>query len=152
MIEFDEVRNEIFALFNAAWEANTAAIVGYVPEVRWQGVQERDLPESSKFWVRVSKQTVFEEQATLSTCEGKPGQKKYTASGLVFVQLFCPKSNAQAVELGQKLAKVARNAFRGKTTPGKIWFRNARINDGIPPEELYERFNVVTEFEYDELG
>lgn len=151
MIEFDEVDDEIKALFLAAWQANAGAVVGYIPEVRWQGVQYRSLPDGSQFWARLSKQTVFEEQATLSTCEGKPGQRKYTASGLVFVQLFCPKSNTQAFELGQKLAKVARNAFRGKTTPGKIWFRNTRINE-INPEELYERFNVVTEFEYDELG
>lgn len=151
MIEFDQARDEINTLFLTAWNANAGAVVGYVPEIRWQGVQYRDLPDGSKFWVRVSKQTVFEEQTTLSTCEGKPGQKRYTASGLVFVQVFCPKSNTQAFTLGQTLAKIARNAFRGKTTPGKIWFRNVRINE-LDPEELYERFNVVTEFEYDELG
>lgn len=151
MIEFDQVNDEINALFLAAWNAGSAAIAGYVPEIRWQGVQYRDLPDGSKFWVRLSKQTVFEEQATLSTCEGVPGKRKYTASGLVFVQIFCPKSNTQAFELGQKLAKLARNAFRGKSTPGKVWFRNTRINE-LTPEELYERFNVVTEFEYDEIG
>ena len=151
MIEFDQARNEINSLFLTAWNLYSAAIVSYIPEIRWQGVQYRDLPDGSKFWVRVSKQTVFEEQTTLSVCEGAPGQKRYTASGLVFVQIFCPKSNTQAFELGQELAKIARNAFRGKTTPGKIWFRNVRINE-LNPEELYERFNVVTEFEYDELG
>lgn len=151
MIEFDQARNEINSLFLTAWNLYSATIVSYVPEIRWQGVQYRDLPDGSKFWVRVSKQTVFEEQTTLSACEGAPGQKRYTASGLVFVQIFCPKSNTQAFELGQELAKIARNAFRGKTTPGKIWFRNVRINE-LNPEELYERFNVVTEFEYDELG
>lgn len=151
MIEFDDVNDEINSLFFSAWNAGSAAIVGYVPEMRWQGVQYRDLPDGSKFWGRLSKQTVFEEQASLSNCEGLPGKKKYTASGLVFLQLFCPKSNTQAFELGQQLAKLGRNAFRGKTTPGKIWFRNVRINE-LDPEELYERFNVVTEFEYDELG
>lgn len=151
MIEFDQARNEINSLFLTAWNLYSAAIVSYIPEIRWQGVQYRDLPDGSKFWVRVSKQTVFEEQTALSVCEGAPGQKRYTASGLVFVQIFCPKSNTQAFELGQELAKIARNAFRGKTTPGKIWFRNVRINE-LNPEELYERFNVVTEFEYDELS
>ncbi|WBF76822.1 hypothetical protein PSV3_00120 [Septimatrevirus PSV32] len=68
MIEFDQVNDEVNALFLAAWNAGSAAIAGYVPEIRWQGVQYRDLPDGSKFWVRLSKQTVFEEQATLSTC------------------------------------------------------------------------------------
>lgn len=146
-----EARNEINGLFLAAWNAGAGALAGYVPEIEWQGRQPRNTPDGSKFWARVSMQTVFEEQTTLSTCEGKPGQKRYTASGLVFVQLFCPKSNTQAFEIGGKLAEVARNAFRGKSTPGKVWFRNARINE-LDPEELYYRFNVVTEFEYDELG
>lgn len=146
-----EARNEINGLFLAAWNANAAAIVGYVPNVEWQGVQPRTTPDPSKYWARVSMQTVFEEQTTLSTCEGKPGQKRYTASGLVFVQLFCPKSLGQAFELGGELAEVAKKAFRGKSTPGKVWFRNARINE-IDPEDLYYRYNVVTEFEYDELG
>lgn len=151
MIEFDAANDEINTLFLNAWNAGSAAIVGYIPEIRWQGVQYRDLPDGSKFWVRLSKQTVIEGQAALSTDAGAPGQRKYTVAGLVFVQLFCPKSNTQAFELGQKLAKLSRNAFRGKSTPGKIWFRNVRINE-IDPEELYERFNVVTEFEHDELG
>lgn len=148
---YSEARNQINELFAAAWKANTAAIAGYVPNIEWQGVQPRDKPESSKYWARVSVQSVFEEQTTLSTCEGRPGQKRYTASGLVFVQLFCPKSIIGSFETGGKLAQVAKKAFRGKTTPGKVWFRNCRINE-LEPEALFYRFNVVTEFEYDELG
>lgn len=151
MIEFDKVADEINALFFKAWKAETAAIVGYVPNIYWQGVQPRETPPSNKFWARVSKQTVFEQQATLSTCEGKPYQRKYTADGLIFIQLFCPKSETRAFEFGQQLAKIARNAFRGKVTDGRIWFRNVRINE-LEPEELYLRFNIVCEFQYDELG
>lgn len=151
MIEFDEARDEIFELFNAAWTANTPGVLVYVPKVYWQGVEERDKPEGDKYWCRLSKDNVFEEQATLSNCEGIPGQKRYTASGLVFVQIFCPKQVGLAFENGQRLAKIARNAFRGKATPGKIWFRNVRINE-LPPEDQWYRFNVVAEFEYDELG
>lgn len=151
MIEFDDTRDEINTLFSTAWSAKSAAVVGYIPEIRWQGVQYRSTPDGSKFWVRLSKQTIFEEQATFSDCVEEPGKKRYTASGLIFVQLFCPKSETRSFKLGERLSKIARNAFRGKTTPGKIWFRNVRINE-IDPEELYNRFNVVAEFEYDELG
>jgi len=151
MLTFKQATDEMKALFLAAWNAETAAIVTYVPEIRWQGVEKKALPDGSKYWVRFSKQTVTEEQSTLSNCEGLPGQKVYTASGLIFIQLFCPKSEENAQDLGGKLAAVARNAFRGKTTPGKVWFRNVRINE-LSPEDLYVRFNVVAEFEYDELG
>ncbi|QBZ71726.1 minor tail protein [Pseudomonas phage KP1] len=151
MIEFDEVDDEINTLFKTAWDLNSSAVAGYIPEVRWQGLETTELPDGSKFWCRVSKQTLEEEQATLSNCEGAPGKKKYTADGLIFVQLFCPKSNSRSFQLGQKLAKIARNAFRGKSTPGGVWFRNVRINE-LDPENLYHRFNVIAEFEYDELG
>jgi hypothetical protein len=151
MITYHQADDEINATFLTAWNAESGAIVGYVPEIRWQNVQRREIPDGSKFWVRISKDTVYERQATLSTCEGIPGQRKYTANGLVFVQLFCPKSNAQAFELGQQLAIIARNSFRGKTTPGNIWFRNVRINE-LQPDELFYRLNIIAEFEYDELG
>jgi len=148
---FTEARDEINSLFFAKWKAETAAIVGYVPEVLWHNVQSRDIPNSSKYWARVSQQAVLESQTTLSTCEGKPGQKRYTADGLVFVQIFAPKQLGNSAQFAGKLAEVARNAFRGKSTPGKVWFRNARIID-IEPEDQFYRFNVVAEFQYDELG
>lgn len=147
----NDARNQMNALFKTAWQANTIAVAGYVPDVQWEGVQPRDVPDASKHWARMSIQTVFEEQTTLSNCEGAPGKKRYTASGLIFVQLFCPKSIVDGYSVGGDLADVAKNAFRGKTTSGKIWFRNVRINP-LDPEDLYYRFNVVAEFEYDELG
>ena len=144
--------DEINAVFWQDWNsAKTSSVAGYVPEIRWQYVEEPSSPDGSKFWGRVSTQTVFEEQSTLSDEAGLPGQKRYTSSGMVFVQIFCPKSLAQAGEIGRKLAEVARNSFRGKSTPGKVWFRNARINE-LSPEDLFYRFNVVAEFEYDEVA
>ncbi len=141
--------DEINAVFWQDWNsAKTSSVVGYVPDIRWQNVEEPSIPDGSKFWGRVSTQTVFEEQTSLA---GNESKKRYTSSGLVFVQIFCPKSNAQANEFGKKLAEVARNSFRGKSTPSKVWFRNARINE-LSPEDLFYRFNVVAEFEYDELG
>jgi hypothetical protein len=140
--------DEMFSLFNEAWLAQSSDVVGYVPEVRWPGVEEPQTPDFSKYWLRVSQQTVIEEQTALA---GSDSKRRYTASGLIFVQLFCPKSEAVAMENGRKLAVIARNSFRGKTTSGKVWFRNARINELAPEESAY-RFNVVAEYEYDEVS
>ncbi len=150
-VQYDQVRNQIFKLFTDAWNLNSSAIATYIPEIRYQGDQERATPDGSKFFVRISKNTILEEQSTLSDCTMQPGKKRYTASGLVFVQLFCPKSDTQSFVKGEQLAIIARDAFRGKTTAGKIWFRNARINE-IPQEHLFYRFNIIAEFEYDEIG
>ena len=148
MITYEEAIDEIFGIFNAAWLAESAAVAGYIPEVRWPGVEEPEKPDLAKFWARVSQQTVIEGQSSLRN--GDAGQR-YTTDGLVFVQIFCPKSDSLGMTNGRKLAIIARNGFRGNATSGQVWFRNARINE-LPPEENWYRFNVVAEYEYDENG
>jgi hypothetical protein len=142
-----EAIDQMFALFNTAFNAGAPSIVGYWPLIRWPGIGESATPDASKFWCRVSQQTVHEEQSTLRA----DNKRRYTADGLVFVQLFCPKSDIEAMEKGRLLAVLARDSFRGKTTSGKVWFRNARINE-LPPEESAYRFNIIAEYEYDEIN
>lgn len=145
--DYIAAKDQMFALFNAAWKLNATAVVGYLPEVRWQGVPEATLPDQSKYWCRVSKETVIEEQTTFS---GDDGKKRYTGTGLLWVQIFGPVSDIEAQHKGELLAVIARNAFRGKTTSGKVWFRNVRIAE-LPNDESAVRFNVVAEYEYDEV-
>lgn len=141
----DEINGAFWQVWNAA---EVSALVGYVPDVRWPMVEEPAEPDSSKYWARVSIQTVFEEQTALA---GSDTKRRYTASGLVFVQIFCPKSISNSGEIGRKLAEIARKGYRGKSTPNKVWFRNVRINE-LSPENLFNRLNVVAEFEYDETA
>jgi len=141
--------DEIKSAFWQAWNsAEVSSLVGYIPDVRWPMVEEPAEPDPSKYWARLSVQTVFEEQTALA---GSDTKRRYTASGLVFVQIFCPKSRSNSGEIGGKLAEIARNSFRGKSTPNNVWFRNVRINE-LLPENLFYRFNVVAEFEYDETA
>jgi len=145
MITYEEAIDEIFSIFKINWEANSAAVVGYTPEVRWYGVEKPKTPPMDKFWARVSQQTVTDEQSTLRNGECT----RYTTDGLVFVQLFCPKSDSEGMEKGRKLAMLARDAYRGNATSGKVWFRNARIKELSSKKDMY-RLNVVAEYEYDE--
>lgn len=145
---YTTARDELFTLFNAAWQSANA-VVGYVPEIRWQGAEESTEPDFSKFWCRVSRQTVAEPQTTFAI-GGSP--KRYTSYGLVFVQVFAPKNESLAYEKMQQLAQVAKNAFRGKTTESGLWFRNVRVNDNLPMEEMMYRLNVIAEYQYDEIA
>lgn len=149
--DLDQAVNETSALFKAAWDANSGVVFGYIPEIEWEGVPSKTKVDQTRVWGRFSTQNVFEEQATLSDCAGEPFKRRYAGSGLVFLQLFLPKTVANALPKGRTLAKVARNAFRGKKTSGGVWYLNARIVD-VPPEELFYRLNVVAEYEYDTLG
>lgn len=142
--------DEIFALFLAAWQASAPGIVGYTPVVYWPGVVEPTSPDLTKFWARASQQTVREEQATLSEPD-QAGKKRYQNDGLVFVQIFCPPAASGAMLKGRQLGEIAKNAFRGKQTSSNVWFRNARIQE-LAPEPAWLRFNVVAEYQYDEIG
>lgn len=147
---FTQARDEMFALVKTAWDAGTAAIVGYVPYVHWQGVEVQGKQDGSKYWARVSKQTVDSEQTSLSMNVGEEGKRRYNEYGIIFIQLFCPKSQGDAEAKGGELAEFARAIFRGVSTENCVWFKNARINE-VPAEDLFHRFNVVAEFEYDEV-
>lgn len=149
--ELDIAVNEIQHAFKAAWDLNSGAVFGYVPDVEWYGNEKNSKVDRAKAWARFSTQNVFEEQATLSTCVEQPFSRRYEASGLIFVQLFLPKTIDNALIEGRKLAKIARNAFRGKKTESGVSFHNARIVD-LSPEELFYRLNVVVEYDFDDIG
>lgn len=151
-IELDDAVAEMENMFWASWQVNTSAIFGYVPHVEWYGRANPPVPDRSKVWVRFSTQNVFDEQITLSDCVEAPFRRRYESNGLIFVQFFLPKSVDNAVKKGRKLAKVARNVYRGKKSLGGIVFHNVRINDNILPEAEYSRINVVAEYEFDEVG
>jgi hypothetical protein len=142
-------KNEIYSLFTQRFNADAAAIIGYVPQIFYRNNEQPTKPGSDKYWVRASIQTIDAAQTALSDC-GEIGKKRYTEYGLFFAQLFAPKSDPQVDDKLAKLAAMAREIFRGTTTEGHVWFRNARINE-IDPEALFYRSNVVTEFEYDEI-
>lgn len=144
---YPQAIDEMYGLFNTAWAAGAPTIVGYLPEIRWQGVEKEGSPETKKYWCRVSSQSVLERQITFRNGT----DKRYQTDGLLFVQVFAPMSDAKAMENLRALAVVARNAFRGKTTSSMIWFRNVRINELGPDNKAY-RCNVVAEYQYDEIG
>jgi hypothetical protein len=138
----------MFSLFFTAWQAGATSIVGYIPNINWPGIEKPTKEDASKFWARVSQQTVDEGQTALA---GAGSRRRYTAKGLIFIQLFCPKTDSRSIDLGRSLAVLARDSFRGKISTENVWFRNVRIQE-LDAEESYHRFNVVVEYEYDEMG
>jgi hypothetical protein len=116
----------------------------------WPGV-ETNTPDSSIYWGRASTVTADEHQKALSGNVSEDNLRLFTVTGLVYVQLFCPQYDVTANEKGGDLATLFKNAFRKRLSSGKVTFRNARVQE-LPPENSAIRFNVVAEFEYDELG
>jgi hypothetical protein len=142
-MDYPDAIDAMFSEVKTGLDAGWPAIVGTMPELRWQGRETTPPPDGGVYWARVSQQTVLERQQTL----GKLGERKFESCGLIFVQIFCPRSSVESFEKGRQLAQVARNVFRGQNSG--VWFRNARINE-LDPEQGFWRFNVVSEYEFTE--
>lgn len=133
--------DSMFAQFLTAWNAGAAAIVGYVPEVRYQGKIYQALPDGSKYWCRLSEQTVLESRHAI-------GNQFFDSSGLVYVQVFAPQSLPQGFQNARALANLARDAFRVQNPV--VRFINARAVE-VAAEDGFHRFNTVTEYDYTEV-
>jgi len=130
--------DSMFGQFVTAWKAGAAAIVGYVPEIRYQGISKQSIPDTSKYWCRLSEQTVLENRAAI-------GNKFFESNGLVYVQIFAPQNDPQGFQNARALANLARDAFRMQNP--LVRFINARATK-VPDEDGFYRFNTVTEYDY----
>lgn len=159
MIEdYTDGRDQIFAQFQTVLP-DTTAIIGEFLRVVYQGTEAtiqngvliQGKQPTDKFWARISLQTAMEQQSTLRADVGSVQKRRYTSNGLIFVQIFSPVNRVENYALATKLASLIKTAFRGKQTDGCIWFTNVRVQE-LPKEEAWFRLNVVSEYQYDEIG
>lgn len=135
--------NDMFSIFNNVWNNESSTIIGYTPEVRWQGVEVGEV-DNSKYFARVSQQGVNDRQRTLKT-----SHNRYDVTGLLFIQIFCPRSDMEAMYKGRQLSQIVKNAYRGVQTGNNVWFRNVRIKE-LEPEASFLMFQVIAEYEFSE--
>lgn len=139
-------RDEIQAMFWAAW--NTVAvstIVGYVPSVTFPNVPA-DEPDPEKYWVRYNLAHDSGKQATL----GAPGNRRFSKSGLVTVQLFAPLTLGDGLGKSLALAQIVQGAYEGQHSDSGVWFQDAVIKE-IGTSDSWYQTNVQARFRYEEL-
>lgn len=118
-------------------------------EVRYPGKEVPTSPQG--YWIRPTTIMADEVQATLSDDVGAPGQKRYNSAGILIVQMFAPKTELNSdwwlLDAATKVQKTLRQAS-GKHC---VNFRNVRIAD-VTPEDQFYRYNVIAEFEFDQIS
>lgn len=143
-----QARDEITALFKAAWDA---APPSQGLTVLYDDV-ESDPPTSvAAAWARhsVRHNPVQPGQVTLG--RGPDGRRRYRRSGLVLIQLFTPPGDG--LSLSDQLATIARSAYQGvATTPGNVIFRAVSVSEVGKDVGGWFQTNVTAEFEYDEIA
>lgn len=141
--------DQMHQMFTQGVNAGASAILGYVPEMRFLGVQKRENPPTDKFWIRFTVVSLTTPQSGVGVNSSQTGSRKYTDYGYLMAEVFCPKSSPTAWRQGQLLATMIRDLFRGTETEGCVWFRNPRINP-IDPVDNFYRLHVIADYEYDD--
>lgn len=130
--------------FDAAWTAGATAIVGIIPDIRWPGVIEPDVPPANVPFARWSHQNVIQEQQTLRNGISR----RYHTRGNIFVQIFTPiRSLAQSLDKCEKLAMLARDSYMGKRD-SSMTYHYCRVQQ-LEADGKYHRRNAVIEYRYD---
>lgn len=137
MTTISEARDEISALFKAAWDTT-----GY--PVIWDDVAQAP-PKTRSPWAR---HTVRHEDGRQASLANHLGQRRWRRFGTVFIQIFTPVG--KGLSEADILIKVAMDAYEGQSTAGGVWFRNVRFRE-IGADGDWNQVNVLADFEYDEI-
>lgn len=129
----DEARDEIYAVFKAAWD--DTGYTAIYPDVT------ADVPEVGA-WARVTLNHADGMQTTL----GGIGARKFTMTGFLTVQVFTPRGDGNA--LGYRLGRVLLQAFSNAS--GSVWYRNPRIKEVPGGSGAFSQINFLVDFQYDD--
>lgn len=146
-INYADAIDEMFGTVKAVNDAGSVAILGYVPELRFQGVPLATKPAMDKVWLRTSQMNVTEDQASLSDINET---RMFETVGLLYVQVFCPRDVAGSIENGRALASLFRDAFRQQSNSAEIWYRKQKLVE-LPETADNYPINVIVEFRYKTL-
>lgn len=146
---YSEALDAIYGMFKTAWDAQS--VLTDAPVVYWPGVLNSVLPASDEYWARIRATDIVQKQSTLRNGLAPAERERYTAKGLVEIEIFCPMSVGDGLVQGRLLAEVARNAYRGKHSDNGVWFRDVTVTEVEPDRDWY-RLHVSARYEYDEIG
>ncbi len=146
-----QARKEMFALVNTCWQAGAGAIVGYVPEIRWQGIEEAALPGADKFWMRAGTTNVTTRQSGHQMPDAPLGSPVvYDTYGFITLQIFAPMKGRGTWSKGELLSELGQRMFMASETGGGVWFRNPRIRD-LNNDGTFYRWNVIADYQFSQV-
>jgi hypothetical protein len=145
-VTYTDALDDMFGTFSDVL-SDVETILDYAPQVRWPGIPEPANTPMDQLWMRVSTQMVKEGQSSLSD---KDGTKRYESHGLLYVQLFAPRTVSNTLNVARQAAEAIRNRFRKASLSGEVWFRNQVVRELPETTENYPLL-VVVEFTYQEV-
>lgn len=146
-----QARDSMASLFAAAWASSDAwASLGLpdAPRIAWQGRRLDPEPSLDAPYCRWIARHGEPPRPSLA---GDQATRIYPNSGMIIVQCLAPLDPGNGFEVAERMAIIARDAYRGKQTSDCIWFRNARIEE-VGEDAGWFLFNAYVDFTYDEVS
>lgn len=125
--------DDMLSMFTAAWMPR---------ELYYENIPEDRLKTEDPF-ARIMVRHASGVQRTL----GEVGHRMFNRSGVVVVTIYAPQEKGLSESI--ELAKVAVDAYEGKSSPNGVWFRNVRMNE-VGRSGNFRLTNVLADFTYDE--
>lgn len=144
-----QARDQILGLLKAALDASAYATI----KVAWDDVKTKTPTPTvieaaageNESWLRP---TITHTGGSQTSLAGALRTKHWTYNGLLTVQVFTP--SGEGSNLSDDIVYTVLNGYQGKSTPGSVWFRNARFRE-IGTSGAWYQVNVLVEFEYYEI-
>lgn len=138
-----EAKDKMFGMAATGWAQATERL-NIDADIRFKDDGEPE-PLQGRYWARVSRVTVSEEQETLRNAEGL---RRWLTVGIIYVQIFCPRQDDGHQDKAELLAEDMRNLFRDYTCDPHLEFTQATIDDNVPPEPAWLAVTVSARFWY----
>jgi hypothetical protein len=137
-------------MFNTRWQAKTFAIVGYIPDVSYPGMETTLKPPTGIYYASAKIIPSGEKQSTFRSNVDGLQNVRYNNFGILQFVIFCPISDAQNAYKGRLLGIVARDAFTGKESPSGVRFFSAVLTEPRVTE-VFNKFTVNIDYNYDDV-
>lgn len=148
---YDEAKNESYSVFFEALKSSSPSIIGYVPKVYWDEIEEPANPEKDKYHVRTSFEEIVCPQVAFFQCEDSNSKRTYGSEGILTLIVNAPSSPANAKRNSELLGAAIRAAFRKPRPNSDLWFRNAKIGSSYKRDHFL-RTPVIVEYYYTEVA
>lgn len=132
----EAAKDAMLDVFKAAWDTTGFPAV--------YDDKPGNKPTSETVWARA---TIQHGDSFQSSIAGAAGQRRYTDTGFVFVQVFAPVGDGSTACL--QAAQLVRNAYQDSRHPN-VWFRNVRLKE-VTDKGAFVSINVEAAFSYDDV-
>lgn len=135
-LTYEQANDDMLKMITDAWAVTGNKI--YFESV--QDDRETDTLPFCKVWVRHS----FSSQRSL----GGQGSRIFERRGFVRIEVYSRITNG--LQESYQLAKVASDAYEGRSSDNGVWFRRVRISE-MGKDGIFNRVDVIVDFEYHEM-